>query len=82
AQSETERALYAGAVGQLAVGTVILDGRGRVLSMNQVAANLLREGDGVCLAEQELRFQDAQLGRQLQQVVARMLDAHQRGAYG
>lgn len=82
AQSETERALYAGAVGQLAVGTVILDGRGRVLSMNQVASDLLREGDGVRLVEQELRFADLQLGRQLQQVVARMLEAHQRGAPG
>jgi DNA-binding CsgD family transcriptional regulator len=80
ARSESERELYAGAVGQLAVGSIILDGRGRVLSTNQVAADLLARGDGIRLAGYELRFDDAQTGRQLQQVVAKVLDAHLRRA--
>lgn len=80
ARTESERALYAGAVAQLAVGSIILDGRGRVLSTNQVAAELLARGDGLRVAGQELRFDDAQVGRQLQSLVAKVLDAHQRGA--
>ncbi|MBF8720120.1 helix-turn-helix transcriptional regulator [Pseudomonas guariconensis] len=44
---ETERNLYAGAVDQMAVGTIILDETGKVLQTNQVAERLLQEKDGI-----------------------------------
>lgn len=44
---ETERNLYAGAVDQMAVGTIILDESGKVLQTNQVAEKLLLEKDGI-----------------------------------
>jgi DNA-binding CsgD family transcriptional regulator/PAS domain-containing protein len=44
---ETERNLYAGAVDQMAVGTIILDEAGKVLQTNQVADQLLRDKDGL-----------------------------------
>ncbi|WP_194790318.1 helix-turn-helix transcriptional regulator [Pseudomonas sp. UFMG81] len=44
---ETERNLYAGAVDQMAVGTIILDETGKVLQTNQVAEKLLQEKDGI-----------------------------------
>lgn len=44
---ETERNLYAGAVDQMAVGTIILDDTGKVLQTNQVAERLLQEKDGI-----------------------------------
>jgi len=80
ARSESERAVYAGAVDQLAVGTIILDGNAQVLNTNRVAAQLLALADGMRVNGQELRFADAQIGRQLQQVVAKVLQAHLRGS--
>jgi DNA-binding HTH domain-containing proteins len=44
---ESERNLYAGAVDQMAVGTIILDDTGKVLQTNQVADRLLQEKDGI-----------------------------------
>lgn len=44
---EIERNLYAGAVDQMAVGTIILDENGKVLQTNQVAERLLQEKDGI-----------------------------------
>lgn len=80
ARTESERALYEGAVDQLAVGTIILDGHGRVLNSNRVAGELLALADGMHVTDNELRFADPAIGRQLQQVIAKVLDAHLRGA--
>jgi DNA-binding CsgD family transcriptional regulator len=79
ARTESERALYEGAVDQLAVGTIILDGHAQVLSTNRVAQQLLAPGDGMRMAGQELRFTDPEVGRQLQRTVAKVLEAHLRG---
>jgi len=76
---ESERALYAGAVDQLAVGTIILDGHGAVLDTNRVAQDLLRLSDGMRVLNNQLRFSDAEIGQQLQRVVAKVLEAHIRG---
>jgi DNA-binding CsgD family transcriptional regulator/PAS domain-containing protein len=80
AHTESERALYEGAVDQLAVGTIILDGHGRVLNSNRVAGQLLALADGMHVGDGQLRFADMALGRQLQQVIAKVLEAHLRGA--
>ncbi|BBT15306.1 LuxR family transcriptional regulator [Pseudomonas sp. SLBN-26] len=52
---ETERNLYAGAVDQLAVGTIILDEDGKVLQTNRVAERLLQEKDGLKLVNDGLQ---------------------------
>ena len=64
----------------IGMGTIILDGHGRVLNSNRVAGELLALDDGMRVADAELRFTDPAVGRQLQQVIAKVLDAHQRGA--
>ncbi|MEQ8802503.1 MAG: hypothetical protein RLP45_10735, partial [Haliea sp.] len=43
----SERNLYAGAVEQLAVATIVLDEQGRILSTNTIARALLDEGNGL-----------------------------------
>ncbi|WP_248741684.1 MULTISPECIES: helix-turn-helix transcriptional regulator [unclassified Pseudomonas] len=52
---EVERNLYAGAVNQMAVGTIILDEAGKVLQTNQVADRLIQEKDGIKLVNDGLQ---------------------------
>lgn len=51
-RSEGERAVYAGAVEQLQVATVILDEQGAMLSCNAAARALLARGDYIALKDQ------------------------------
>lgn len=53
---ETERALYAGAMANLAVGTIILDESARVLNSNAKAQQILAAGDGICLQDGYLKM--------------------------
>lgn len=53
---ETERALYAGAMANLAVGTIILDESARVLNSNAKAQQILAVGDGICLQDGYLKM--------------------------
>lgn len=65
---ESERNLYAGAVDQLAVGTIILDQDGKVLQKNRLAEHLLDEKDGIKLVNESLQVgtaRDSQVFRQL-----------------
>ncbi|MCJ1887319.1 helix-turn-helix transcriptional regulator [Pseudomonas sp. LA21] len=65
---ETERNLYAGAVDQFAVGTIILDEAGNILQTNQVAESLLREKDGLKISGDTLQVgtsRDSQTFRRL-----------------
>jgi len=50
----TERNLYADAVDQMEVGTIILDESGNVLQTNEVANRLIQEKDGIRLAKDVL----------------------------
>lgn len=54
---ETERQLHCGTVERLAVGTLILDGRGKVVAANRVARDILSGDDGLQLIDDELRPQ-------------------------
>lgn len=53
---ESERDLYAGAIDRLAVGALVLNEAGQVVSHNAVAAELLSEQDGLSLANERLHF--------------------------
>ncbi|MFZ1294218.1 MAG: helix-turn-helix transcriptional regulator, partial [Pseudomonadales bacterium] len=79
-RAESERDLYAGAVDQLAVATIILDGKGRVLSTNGMAAEMLRSKDGIAIDKrQQLQVSDRAVKDQLRQMVAVAISAQMSG---
>ena len=71
---ESERALYAGAVDQLKVATLLLDEAGRVLSTNRRAQTLLEAREGLSVRDGELQLatrpQTEELRRRVAKVVA------------
>ncbi len=69
-RSERERAVYAGAVEQLLVATIILDEQCQVLSMNAPASALLAAGDGVAVNGTRLRLADSTADRELRDLLA------------
>lgn len=75
--TESERALYAGAVQQLAVGTVILDDNSCVLDCNEVASRLLRTNDGLACVDQRLRVKNREQAQELKELIGAVLDNQQ-----
>lgn len=65
----SERDLYAGAVDQLSVATIILDEQGRLLNTNAVARALLEETDGLSLRGEKLHIEGRDLDRELQRAL-------------
>lgn len=57
---ESERDLYAGAVNQLAMGTVILDEAGSVLKTNEPATAIIDAKDGISVKDGRLYFADSE----------------------
>lgn len=51
---QTEQQFYADAVDRLRVGTVLLDGQGRVIRMNHIAEKIVAERDGLSFSTQGL----------------------------
>jgi DNA-binding CsgD family transcriptional regulator len=76
----SERALFAGAVEQLAVGTVILDGAGRVCGANQLARQLLEQGDGIRLVEGRLQVHAAREAAEFRRIVSELIAPRDPGA--
>ncbi|MEZ5504393.1 MAG: helix-turn-helix transcriptional regulator [Halioglobus sp.] len=74
-RTERERAVYAGAVEQLLVATIILDEEGRVLSTNTTAAALLAAPNGIVLEGQHLRLADRSADRELRALLAAVTQA-------
>jgi DNA-binding CsgD family transcriptional regulator len=72
---ESERDLYAGAVDQFAVGTILLDEQGQVLQMNQVAARLIEEGDGLTVEDGTLRAGSSEETLELKRLISQALAA-------
>lgn len=72
---ETERDLYAGAVDQLAVGTIILDEEGKVLQTNHVADELIQESDGLKLSGKALQVGTGRDTRKLRELIKQALSA-------
>jgi DNA-binding CsgD family transcriptional regulator len=81
-RTTSERDLYAGAVDQLSVASVVLDERGRVLSTNSVARSLLDQRDGISLNEGQLQIADRQTNTQLQELVRAAIRAQLAGTTG
>ena len=70
---ETERNLYAGAVDQMAVGTIILDDVGKVLQTNQVADRLIQAKDGLKLVNDSLQVGTARDTQEFRRLVKQSL---------
>ncbi|MFK8048239.1 MAG: helix-turn-helix transcriptional regulator [Halioglobus sp.] len=78
-RTTTERDVYAGAVDQLSVATIILDEQGRLLNNNSVAKHLLDENDGLHLRKKHLHIDDRQIDQALQKALSTVIEAQQRG---
>lgn len=75
---ESERAVYAGAVTRLAVGSILLDDQGRVLDTNDVANTLLERRDGLSVSDGRLQLADRSLTRNLQTMIDEVLSARHK----
>ncbi len=78
-RTTSERDVYAGAVAQLAVASIILDEQARVLSANPVAQALLDQADGLLLKGQHLHIEGRNINRELQQAVSDIIQAQHSG---
>lgn len=78
-RTTSERDVYAGAVSQLAVASIILDEQARVLSANPVAQAMLDQGDGLSLKGQRLHIEGRDINKELQQAVASIIRAQHQG---
>lgn len=78
-RATTERDVYAGAVSQLAVATIILDEQARLLNANPVAQALLDEADGLLVRDQKLRIKGREADRALQDALQSIIRAQQQG---
>ena len=75
----SERDVYAGAVSQLSVATMILDEQGRLLTTNTVGSALLDQADGLSLRGQHLHIDGRDINKELQQALATIIKAQQSG---
>jgi len=76
----SERDIYAGAVDQLAVATIIVDEQGLMLNTNAVASALLAERDGIYLRGKELCLASGAGNRALREALAHVISAQRSGA--
>lgn len=81
-RTESERDLYADAVDHLAVATLVLDERGRILTTNGIARELLAQGDGVHLTDNQLHLADRSADAALQLLVSDAISAQRAGVAG
>ncbi|ROS01162.1 DNA-binding CsgD family transcriptional regulator [Sinobacterium caligoides] len=75
----SERDLYAHAVQQMALGSILLSEEGRILGSNKVASDILRLQDGLSAQQGKLHLGSASRNSQLQQTVTRLLSAQRMG---
>jgi DNA-binding CsgD family transcriptional regulator/PAS domain-containing protein len=78
-RTTSERDIYAGAVDQLAVATIILDEQGRVLNTNAAARAVLEETGGLTLHGKHLHVEGRDINRELQAAVEQVIEAQHRG---
>lgn len=79
---DAERALYAGTVDRLDVGTAILDEDGRVIKHNRIAERLFEQQDGLCLRQERLHASCPLDERRLQKALQAALEHFRAGALG
>lgn len=75
----SERDVYAGAVNQLSMASIILDEKGRILSTNATAQALLETGNGLGVRNDHLFIEGRDINKELQQSLDIIIRAQQRG---
>jgi DNA-binding CsgD family transcriptional regulator len=78
-RAASERDVYAGAVEQLSVASVVLDEQARVLHTNALAKALLEEADGLSMKEQKLVLAGRELNQAFQEALVKVLAAQPEG---
>ena len=78
-RTTAERDVYAGAVNQLSVASIILDEQGRVLNTNSLAQSLLDQADGLSLRDDRLHIEGRDINRELQQALEIIIKAQSGG---
>lgn len=76
ARIESEKQLYAGAVDQFSMGTIILDESAQIRSSNQAAQGMLAEGNLFKLEGSELKVGSRSQHRQFAAVLKEVMEAH------
>ncbi|MCX2976650.1 helix-turn-helix transcriptional regulator [Candidatus Marimicrobium litorale] len=74
-----ERDVYAGAVDQLSVASIILDEQGKLLTTNAVGRALLDQGAGLSLRDGRLMIEGREFNKELQSALATIIKAQQNG---
>jgi DNA-binding CsgD family transcriptional regulator len=78
-RAASERTLYAGTLNQMAVGTIILDGHGKILDKDHIAEQLLKQADGVSSVGGMLSLNDRAASVRLQETIRRIAESEKRG---
>jgi len=78
-RTSTERDVYAGAVNQLSVATIILDESGQVLTTNEVGRALLDQADGLSLRGGRLHIEGRDINRELEAALSTIIQAQRHG---
>ncbi|MDC0361605.1 helix-turn-helix transcriptional regulator [Halioglobus sp.] len=74
-----ERDVYAGAVDQLSVASIILDEQGKLLTTNAVGRALLDQGAGLSLRDGRLMIEGREFNKELQSALATIIKAQKNG---
>jgi DNA-binding CsgD family transcriptional regulator/GAF domain-containing protein len=77
-RTRSERDLYAGAVDQLSVATIILDEQARLLNTNAIAKAMLEQADGISLRGEYLHISGRDTNSRLQSAVKTIIAAQQK----
>ncbi len=75
----SERTLYAGTLNQMAVGTIILDGHGKILDKDRIAEALLKQADGVASVGGMLSLNDRTASVRLSETVRKIAESEKKG---
>ncbi len=79
---ESERALYAGAMEQLSVGSIILDEKGSIITCNSLARQLIDAKDGLISSKGSLHLANREQTNELQKLISSVLEIQKRKESG
>lgn len=77
-RTTSERDLFAGAVDQLSVATIILDEQAQVVNTNAIAQAMLAEGDGISLQGKRFQVNGRDTNSRLQSALSAVIKAQKR----
>ena len=78
-RAASERTLYAGTLNQMAVGTIILDGHGKILDKDRIAEALLKQADGVESICGMLSLNDRTASSRLHETIRKIVESEKKG---